>query len=389
MQNKSKHIIILATLAAIFILATLFSGPTNNFIEGSGDPVFPDLLARVNDVTFIKIEKNDASITLTRDNELWTIKENDHYPAAIDKVRQLVLGIGNMKRIEPKTGKPENYEQLGLRDVSKKGSQAVHITLIAGSDKKLADLIIGNSKPAGANDTGKYYYIRTKDDAQSWLAEAKLPDQWQPKDWLDIDILEINRDRIQQVKVTHPDGELVYIHRDSPSLRDFILDSLKPGEKVTAPYEVNNIATTFTKMTFDDVVNAANAKTGDTPLYSAVLQTFDGLEITFQPFAAGEKFLARYSARFDPDVAKTWGEKLAQQDKDKATPETQDPVAAAHGGASTSTAALKSADEVKKEADSYNKRWQGWMYQLPDFRVKNIGKTKADLLKKENATSPH
>ena len=388
MQNKSKHILILATIAIIFIIAALFSGPTNNVIEGSGDYVFPELLPRVNDVTYIKIQKNDTTLTLTRDNELWTVKENDHYPAAIDKVRQLVLGIGNMKRIEPKTSKPENYEQLGLQDVGTKGAESVEITLIAGSDKKLADLLIGNSKPSKAGSSEKSYYIRTKGDPQSWLAEAKLPEKWQPKDWLDIDILEIKRDRIQQVKVTHQDGELVYIHRDNPGVRDFTLESLQPGEKVTAPYEVNNIATTFTKMTFDDVTSAANAKVEDKPLYTAVLKTFDGLEITFQPYKAADKYLAKYSARFDEDAAKSWGEKLAQQD-DQAQSDTQDPVAAAHGGASPAKAQLKSTDEVKKEVESYNSRWQNWMYQLPDFRVNNIGKKKADLLKKENAASPH
>ena len=42
-----------------------------------------------------------------------------------------------------------------------------------------------------------------------------------------------------------------------------------------------------------------------------------------------------------------------------------------------------SADEVKQEVAKYNGIWDGWMYQLPEFRIKNIGKKKADLLKKD------
>jgi len=387
MMKNSKHILILASVAVIVIIATLFSSPTNKEISGSGDNVFPDLLARANDITYIKIQTHDHALTLTKDQNLWTVKEHDDYPAAIDKVRELVLGVANLKRVEPKTRKPENYSRIGLQDVTDDGAKSTEITMIAGSDKKLVDLIIGDSKPAKGDASQQSYYIRTADDPQSWLADGKLPDKWEPKDWLDIDIVELNRDRIEQVKVNHDDGEVVFIHRDSPEVRDFTLESLQAGEQVTAPYEVNNIATTFTKMTFDDVSKAANADVGDKPVYTAVLTTFDGLEITFEPFAKGDKHLARLSARYNADAAKAYQDKQAQQNSTE--PATETPPANPHGDASKKPVELKSADEVNQEVEQLNKRWNNWMYQLPEFRIKNIGKKKADLLKKEGQAPVH
>lgn len=380
-MKNSRHILILASIAVIFIIATFFSEPTDIEISGAGDNVFPELLPRVNDATYIKIQTNQDTLTLTKDQDTWTIKENDNYPASINKVRELVLGVGNLKRVEPKTRKPENYARIGLQDVTEEGATSTQITIIAGSDKKLADLVIGNSKPAKSDATQKSYYIRTMDDPQSWLADGMLPEKWEPKDWLDVNIIEIKRDRIQQVKVNHEDGELVYIHRDNPNARDFTLDSLKPGEEVTAPYEVNNIATTFTKMTFDDVISAANAGVGDKPVYSAVLTTFDGLEVTFEPFMKDDKHFAKYSARFNEETAKSNLEKLATQETSETVPET--PSTDPHAPATKKKVELKSAEEVKQEVAQFNKRWQNWMYQLPEFRVKNIGKKKADLLKKD------
>ncbi|WP_455219019.1 DUF4340 domain-containing protein [Kaarinaea lacus] len=381
-MKNSRHILILASIAVLFIIATLFSEPTNIEISGAGDNVFPELLARVNDATYIKIQTNQDTLTLTKDQDTWTVKENDNYPASINKVRELVLGVGNLKRVEPKTKKPENYARIGLQDVTEEGATSTQITIIAGSDKKLADLIIGNSKPAKSDASQKSYYIRTMDDPQSWLADGNLPDKWEPRDWLDIDIIELKRDRIQQVKVNHADGELVYIHRDNPNVRDFTLDSLKPNEQVTAPYEVNNIATTFTKMTFDDVVNAANAGVEDKPVYSAVLTTFDGLEITFEPFNKDDKHFAKYSARFNEEAAKSNQQKLAEQKTSE--PAAEPPPADPHAAVSAKKEVeLKSAEEVKQEVEKLNRRWQNWLYQLPDFRIKNIGKKKADLLKKD------
>ena len=384
-MKNSRHIIILASIALIFIIATFFSEPTDIQISGAGEKLFPELLPRVNDATYIKIQTNQDTLTLTKSQDQWTVKENDNYPAAIDKVRELVLGVGNLKLVEPKTKKPENYSRIGLQDVTEEGATSTHITIIAGSDKKLADLIIGNNKPAKSDASQKSYYVRKVNDPQSWLADGNLPDKWQPKDWLDIDILEIPRERIQQVKVSHEDGEIVYIHRDNPSVRDFTLESLQPGEQVTAPYEVNNIATTFTKMTFDDVVNTANAGVSEKPVYSAVLTTFDGLEITFEPFTKDDKHFAKYSAGFNEEAAKRYQETLSQKESaDKsgeATPDTS--PADPHAPGDQKKVELKSVEEVKQEVERYNKRWHNWLYQLPEFRVKNIGKKKADLLKKD------
>jgi hypothetical protein len=332
-MRNPKHLLILASVAVIFIIASLFSGPTDNEITGAGDPVFPELLPRVNDVTYIKIQKNDGTLTLTKDQDVWRVKENDGYPADINKVRELVLGIGNLKRVEPKTRKPESYSRIGLQDVAEPGATSTQVTLIAGSDKKLADLLIGNSKASKSDSSLQSYYVRTLDDPQTWLVDGKIPDKWQPKDWLSIDIFEIKRDRIQQVKVSHEDGEIVYVHRDNPQVRDFTLDSLQEGEQVTAPYEVNNIATTFTKMTFDD-------------------------------------------------VSKAYLEKQSQQsDEPAASTPADDP----HASTTKAPVELKTAEEVKQEVEKYNALWNNWLYQLPNFRINNIGKKKADLLKKSDA----
>ncbi|WP_455374846.1 DUF4340 domain-containing protein [Kaarinaea lacus] len=377
MRNR-KHLTVLALAAVIFIIATIFTESTDNDLTGAGSPFFPDLLAKANDVSMIKIQRNAGTLTLERNQEMWQVKENNGYPADINKVRELVLGVSNLLKVEPKTRKPENYERIGLQDISKNDSTAVRVTLNAGAENVVADVIIGNNKASHADNSKMSYYIRRADDPQSWLVDGKLPDKWEAKDWLDINIFEIDRARIKQVVVDHQDGEKVYIHRADSSVRDFTLDSLKPGEQVTAPFEVNNIATTFTKMTFDDVVSEKESGAESTPVYTARLTTFDGLVLTFQPYKKGDMHLVKYSASFDQAAANsTANTTAAEGSQETATGDTK---------ATPAKPAVKtmSADEVKQEVEKYNAVWKGWMYQLPEFRIKNIGKKKADLLKKDN-----
>ena len=387
-MKSTKNLIILAGVALVFIVAALFSEPTNQTISGSGDKVFPELMQKVNDVTYIKIQNQGKAITLTRNEDFWTVKENDGYPASLGKIRELLLGVANLERVEPKTKKPENYARIGLQDPGD-GSKSTQITLIAGQEKKLADVIIGDSKPAKGDESQSSYYIRALDDPQSWLANGKLPNQWDPKNWLDSDIIVMKRDRIQQVKVTHEDGEVVYIHRDKPDTRDFILESLKEGEQVTAPYEVNNVATTFTTMRFDDVKSKTSAELPDKPVYTAELTTFDGMTVTFEPYKKDDKHWSTYKAGYNAELAKEFAAKLSEKPEQPAA-EPENASAEPHSKAKPKASFTPmSEEEVKKEVELLNKRWSNWAYLLPEFRIQNIGKKKQDLLKKEDAAPVH
>jgi len=377
-MKKNKHLTVLAIAAVIFIIATIFSESTDHQISGVGEPVYPELLAKANDVTNIKIMRAAGELTLERDNEMWRVRQNNGYPADINKVRELVLGVANLVRVEPKTQKAENYPRIGLQDISVKDSPAVKVVLDLAPGNTAADLLIGNSKSSHATEDKKSYYIRTGNDPQSWLVDGKLPEKWEPKDWLDVNIFEVDRTRIKEVLVDHADGEKVHIHRPDSSVRDFILESLKPGEQVTAPFEVNNIATTFTKMTFDDVVSENDSGADSAPVYTAKLSTFDGLVVTFQPFKKGDIHLVKYSAAFDESAASS--APVTKDENAAATAVPEDP--------SRTIPKLMTPDEVKQEVSRYNAIWNGWMYQLPEFRIKNIGKKKADLLKKEGNPSP-
>ena len=385
-MSQKKHLTILAVAALIFIIAAIVSRPTNNDIANAGAKVFPDLFEHANDVTNIDIQTNNEKLTLSKDKDEWKVAESNNYPANINRIRNLVLGLSNLKRVEPKTSNPDNYNRIGVEDVSKKDAKSTQITVYAGKDNKLADIIVGQSKPSKADPTQKSYYVRTIKDPQSWLVDGSLPSGWQAKDWLDTEILTVNRDRIKQVKVTHQDGSQVFIHRASPDVRDYTLDGLKPGEEINAPYEVNNIATTFTKMTFDNVIPQTNSGVSDKPEYTAVLTTFDGLEITYQPYKKDDKHWVKYSARYDEQIAKTFQNQQSKQEKVKKPDSPADESKSAAGNESETSPKYKldTPEQVKQEVDKYNNRWNNWLYELPEFRVTNIGKSINDLLKKHD-----
>jgi hypothetical protein len=87
----------------------------------------------------------------------------------------------------------------------------------------------------------------------------------------------------------------------------------------------------------------------------------------------------KYLASFDAEAANNAKETQSAETSEAKTPDEK-----------TKLPSIKhlAPDEVKQEIAKYNAIWQGWMYQLPEFRIKNIGKKKADLLKKNDDNKP-
>ncbi|MDX1410650.1 MAG: hypothetical protein R3351_00690, partial [Nitrospirales bacterium] len=45
---------------------------------------------------------------------------------------------------------------------------------------------------------------------------------------------------------------------------------------------------------------------------------------------------------------------------------------------------IKPAEEVEEEVTALNKKFEGWIFELPKFKVDNFSKKKEDLLTKES-----
>ena len=113
-------------------------------ITQQGKALFPELLTRINDVTEVKGTSVEGSYTLQLRDGRWVVKEKDAYPADTDKVRQLLFGLGQLRRVEPKTSNPELYDQIGVQDVDAKGAVSLQIKLSDAKGKTLAEIIVGS-----------------------------------------------------------------------------------------------------------------------------------------------------------------------------------------------------------------------------------------------------
>ncbi len=391
---KAKTLGILATITIAGIVLAIFVNqkPASQFPH-SGEQLFPELLSVVNDVNEIVVETKDQTVTLMRGENAWRVKEKAGYRADVEKVKQTLIGLAELRILEPKTKNPELYDRLGLQDKEQKGSLSTTVTLKTSNNPEVAKVILGNQRPAKGNPRMSEIYTRKPGDPQTWLTIGNLPLEKVAGEWLDKEITALTTKRVHQVTVRHPGGDTLLVSKDKPEDLDFHLDSIPAGSKVASQFNVNNVVGTLVQLSLEDVKEAQEVNFQDRPGVRAVLETFDGLRLHVQTAKQEDKVFGKFSAEYDQDLVQPVdatpssekGETVPAQDsgQDETATESLEAKKTAEiqeGLSSKEDSILKKPEEVQREVEAFNQRVGGWAYELPAFRVENFSKAKKDLL---------
>ncbi len=383
MNIKTLTILGIITVALIG-MAILMSQQKETVLPQTGQPVFPGLMSKINEVSELVVNVQSETMTIVRDGESWKVKEKDNYPANMGKIREVLIGLGELKILEAKTKKPELYEKLGLENVEAEGSISTGVTLKDSAGTTLAEVIIGKQRPSKGNPNQDEVYVRKVGDPETWLAIGKLSIEKNLSEWLDKDFLEVEPKRVRRVRITHPDNTTLVLEKENPDDLDFKVTNLLEGQEIQSQFSVNNIVSTVTSLSLDDVQPNSEISFEDESVVTATFETFDGLEGTVKLFRKDEKNYVKVSAVFNADLI--WkpepeedsetekpveGENAQDKDDNEIveTPKPEKPT-------------VKPEAEVKAEIKALNKKVKEWIYIIPKFRADTILKKPEDLIKK-------
>lgn len=342
--------------------------------------IFPVLATRASDVAEITVKSKDAEVVLKRAESKagaakdaapsWTVASKSNYPADASKVRDAVISLNELRVVDQKTQKPENYAFLGVTDPESKDSPSRLVTLKDAAGQVLVGAVLGNTVPvtgAPRGETKTNVYLRRAGEAQAYQAEGRLdprasfdPD---PLSWLDRDVISVDVPRVKSVTITHPDGTRTRIEKDSKDAKEFTVQGVPTGRELKYAGAASPTAGALSRVNLDDVLPVQQASEGATPTGSAEYVTFDGLIVTVETSTKAGTGWATFAARYEePDL--------------DPVPSNQPPPAATDGAEKQ-----KKADEVRKEADELNRKLTAWAYALPEFKLKQFQTTVDELLK--------
>jgi hypothetical protein len=338
----------------------------------------------INDVNEVLIETKDQRITLVRGEQTWGVKENASYRADVEKVKQAIVGLADLRIHEPKTQNPELYERLGLQDTDQEGSPAKTVTVKTADNPETAKLVMGNQRPAKGNPRMSDIYVRKPGDPQTWLAIGNVPIETMPGEWMDKEVTALPTKRVRQVTVTHPKGDTLHLSKAKPEDLDFHLDAIPSGFKISSQFNVNNVVGTLVQLSLEDVKPQAEVEFLANPGVSAILETFDGLRLHVHTSKQDEQVWGKFSAEFDANLIQPSEAETKLEDTEKSEgAETEKTDKDTDVKMPEEDSLLKKPEEVQKEVETLNQRVKDWAYALPSFRVENFSKLKKDLISKD------
>ncbi len=304
---KPRTTLVLAVLAVLVVGAGWYFGarttrPSVDSVATAGQPAFPNVAPRLQNAAMVEMTHQGSTIMLKRTGNVWGVVEDEGYPAKPGKVHDLLVGLAELRLAEPRTANPAMYDRLG---VEKPGPKA-DSTLVSVSDKAgkpILSLIVGHSRTRGMPNLPDQIYVRRPGEAQSWLAEGRLPLEDDALMWLEREILNIDHGKIARVVSDRPGQPKIVLVRAGDKLA-----MKQPADHPKLdPAKVGDVQQALELLSFLRVRPAG--KMPGSELGHSRFTTSDGMTVNVTVTEKGNEVWARFAAAGE-GAAKPEAEKL-------------------------------------------------------------------------------
>jgi hypothetical protein len=300
----------------------------------------PGLADRLPSVSAIRVRIAGGRLLahVVRDGDAWHVRNRFGYPANRETLRGTLIALSEARREDAKTDRVDGWGRLGLRPIEDPEADGVELTL-EGLDPA-PKIIIGKS--ASGDTGGTYLRLASDEDARAWLVSERIERPAEIGDWLDDRLTAIPIRRMRLVEISAREGEPVRVARVETRSRQFEIANRPEGRRPLSNSIARSIARIVSDLRLTDVHPADSV---DLPplLAETRFETLDGLRIVVEAFAAERRQGPRYirlRAAVDSDAG----------------------------------------DAVREQADTLNRRFDGWLYEIPEYKFVNMTHTLEDVL---------
>ena len=348
MSARRLLVLVLLALAVSGAAVWLSTQRTLRHDPEFGTAVLPGLAAALDSVTSVRVvgAGGQALVTLSRGDGRWQVVEAG-YPADPARVRRLLVALGELRVLEPKTEDPARYAALAVEDVGDSKAQSLRLDL--GGLREPVALLVGHAA------TGQGVYVRVPGHRQALEARPALDVARTPRDWLARTIVDLAPARVESVEVARSDAPPWRALRPARDAAHFEVPGLPKGRELASAGAADAAGNVLGNLELDEVRHAAPEAGRGRP-ERAVVRCFDGLVITLEGRAEGEARWVTLAADFDAALAARFPAPAGQP--------------------------APAADAVRAEAERLTATARGWEYKVPAYRFDAIFRKRDELLRR-------
>lgn len=346
--------------------------------------LFPDLAAKVNEVSELQVRDALSELTVRRVSGTWRVAEGDDYPALVDKVKQTVVGAADLRVVAEKTQNPDLHKRLGVEDPEGKGAES-HLLTLKRDGEELASFIRGKARRSQSPSRSPGFYARLPGQPQALLVEGDVEISTDVAEWIERDIVDIEGVEVSDIRLSHREGPEVILKRETPE-DDLVVQNIPEGKEQESEYAIVRLAGLMANI-YVNGVKRADRFASVAPATSIELKTFDGLLAMAQVYVEDENTYAQFSFAAAPEVPEEGaGDDGAEAGDDGAGAGDDD--AGADSGAEAGDEGIEAGDEGAEDAMTPTERAQalnaltaGWAYQLSDSKAELFTKPQSELVR--------
>jgi hypothetical protein len=268
-MSESRKTLILAGVAVFLVAVALLTAPrklTPDAFVDQGEPFFPEFTdpnsARTLEVIDFNAETGSAApFKVTFKDGRWSIPSHYDHPAdGKDRLAKTAAGVIGVNKDDFRSDNAADHELCGVVDPLDQATTSMtgrgqRVTMKGENDVVLADVILGK-KIEGREG---FRFVRVPDQKRIYAARADLDISTQFKDWIESDLLLVDKDAIDHVvlkdySVNERSGQIN--ERDVLTLRKdgdtWTANRMKADQEVDAA-KVGQMLTALDELTIEGV----------------------------------------------------------------------------------------------------------------------------------------
>jgi len=390
-MNRKQFIILLVLVVVLGGAGLLLRQRENSSWTGSGRAMGRKVLGdfKYNDVARIALKQGNATTTLVKKNDRWTVAERNSYPANYSEIGDFLIKAADLKIVQSEKVGPSQLGRFGL--AAGQGTNApLTVEFKDQNDKTIKSLLLGKkhmrksdrNSPMGGEfgEDGGFpdgRYVKTGADSEDVLviSDALANIEPKPEQWLDKDFFKI--EKVSSVAVDFPAATNSWkVSRETES-GEWKLSDAKLGEQLDNS-KASSAANPLGSPSFNDVATESRPEQLGLDKPTVVnVNTFDGLNYTLKVGAkTNDNYALAMTLGSQAKTERTPGKDEKPEDKAKLDKE------------------FKENQKKVEEKVTREKAFEKWVYLVPQWTFESLLKGRAQLMvekkeepKKETGTN--
>jgi len=345
LKMSDRKLVILGIVAALVVMwAVVQYRVSIGRRKGSETPVYLIQGLDPADIGSIVLGWGEGAVTLKREGERFVVVNKDNYPAEAKGINNLLSRCLEVRVSELYTDNPANHEELG---VTEQKARSV-VKLFRPDSKLITGIIVGKDRELGEGN-----YVRLADSNSVYVAQNVPWFGGRAIDYIGQELVAVKREDINSVTVKLSGGE--YTLKAGEDGKTVALENMPEGRRLKSS-DSETVFAGLTTLRFDDVKKNPGDLTFDKQF---VCRVKDSTVYTVKIAQKDGKTYINCGAEFT-DTSPVVKEKEVESEEQLKKKEAK----------------LLARDKAKEFAA----RHQGWVYEIPDWKAKQMTKPLSELL---------